>query len=287
MTTAPDEPPRAAGGDASDLQTYLRQVARIPLLTAAEERRLAIRIEAGDEEARRKMIEANLRLVISIARRYRDRGLPLQDLIQEGSIGLMRAVEKFDHRLGYKFSTYATWWIRQGLSRAVTQKVRPIRLPPRVVDAVNRVSRTERKLGSELGREPTAAEIAAAAGLDVELVERLRRPPEVVASLERPVGADGDASLGDLLADEDAAGPEAEVLDILHDLAIRRLVGRLPERQRLVIELRYLNEEQPHRLSDVGERLGVTRERVRQIESQALAALGRMPEAQALRSGAV
>jgi RNA polymerase primary sigma factor len=280
------ERPGVAGGRAEvdDLRTYLRQISRMPLLTAADERRLALRIERGDAEARRRMIEANLRLVVSIARRFQGRGMPFLDLVQEGSIGLMRAVEKFDHRQGYRFSTYATWWIRQSLSRALAQKVRTIRLPPRVAYAVSAVARTERSLAMRLGRDPTAQEIAAAAGLDLETVERLRRPPEVVASLERPVGADGDGVLGDLLADPDAAGTESEVLDALQHRAIRTLVERLPERQRTVIQMRFLSENDPQRLSDVGERLGVTRERVRQIEVQALAALGRMPEAQELWS---
>jgi len=280
------EGPGGAGGRAEtdDLRTYLRQISRLPLLTAAEERRLAVRVQRGDPEARRRMIEANLRLVVSIARRFQGRGMPFLDLVQEGSIGLMRAVEKFDHRQGYRFSTYATWWIRQSLSRALAQKVRTIRLPPRVAYAVSAVARTERVLGMRLGREPTAQEIAAEAGLDLEAVERLRRPPEVVASLERPVGADGEGVLGDLLADPDAAGTESEVLDALQHRAIRTLVERLPERQRTVIQQRFLSEQQPQRLSDVGERLGVTRERVRQIEVQALAALGRMPEAQDLWS---
>jgi len=274
------------GGESGDLQTYLRQISRMPLLTAADERRLAMRIEHGDEAARRSMIEANLRLVVWVARRYQGRGMSFPDLIQEGNLGLMRAVEKFDHRQGYRFSTYATWWIRQSLTRALAQKVRTIRLPPRVALAVGCVARAERRLTMQLGRDPTAREIADAAGLELETVERLRRPPEVVASLDRPVGAEADGFLGDLLADPDAVGTESQVLDALQHRAVRALVARLPERQRTVIELRFLSGPRPQRLCDVGQRLGVTRERVRQIEVQALAALGRMPEAQALWSAA-
>jgi RNA polymerase sigma factor (sigma-70 family) len=187
----------------------------------------------------------------------------------------------------YRFSTYASWWIRQNVSRALSQKVRAIRLPPRVAQAVSLVARTERGLHMRLGREPSAAEIAAAAGLEVQTVEGLRRPPEVVVSLDRPVGAEGDGVLGDLLGDGDGVGTESAVLDVLQQRAIRDLVQRLPARQRAVIEMRFPSDGEPKRLADIGALLGVTRERARQIESQALAALGRMPEAQALWTASV
>jgi RNA polymerase primary sigma factor len=268
-----------AEGIPDDLGSYLSAIARFRLLTRAEEVDLAKRIEAGDARARRRLTEANLRLVVSIAKRHRDRGLPFLDLIQEGSIGLMRAVDRFDHRKGYKFSTYATWWIRQAVARAVADKARTIRLPVNVLEAANRVRRIERGLASTLGRDPSLDEVALATGLEPEAVERLRRPTEVVTSLDRPMGAENDTTLGEVLPDEATASPAEQVIERLHHGALRALVGQLPERQRQVVELRFgFADGEARRMQEVGALLGVSPQRARQIESQALLALSRMPE---------
>jgi RNA polymerase primary sigma factor len=270
--------PQPAEGLPDDLGSYLSAIARFRLLSAAEEVELAKQIETGDAEARRRMTEANLRLVVSIAKRHRNRGLPFPDLIQEGSIGLMRAVERFDYRRGYKFSTYATWWIRQAVARAVADKARTIRLPVGVLEAANRVRGIERALASSLGRDPSLEELAHGAGLTPEAVERLRRPTEVITSLDRPVGAENETTLGDLLPDEGAASPDDEVIERMDNGTLRRLVGQLPERQRRVVELRFgFADGEARRMQEVGALLGVSSQRARQIEAQALLALSRMP----------
>jgi RNA polymerase primary sigma factor len=252
------------------LQLFLNEAGRYPLLTAAEEVELAKRIERGDMRAKERMITSNLRLVVSIARRYQTQGITLGDLIQEGVIGLIRATEKFDWRKGFKFSTYATWWIRQAVQRGVANKARTIRIPVHVVEREQKVSRTERELLAKLGQQPTDEEIAKHAKLPLAQVLEVRRAARSVASTDAPIGADGDASFGDLFA---AGGPttEDEVDGTLRDDAVRRAVAKLPERQRDVISLRFgLGGVEPTSLEQIGKQLGITRERVRQIEADAL-----------------
>ncbi len=252
------------------LQLFLNEAGRYPLLTAAEEVELAKRIERGDRAAKERMITSNLRLVVSIARRYQTQGITLGDLIQEGVIGLIRATEKFDWRKGFKFSTYATWWIRQAVQRGVANKSRTIRIPVHVVEREQKVARTERELLARLGRMPTDQEIAKQSKLPLSQVREVRQAARAVASTDAPIGADGDSSLGDLFA---AAGPttEDEVDKAIRDDAVRRAVAKLPERQRDVISLRYgLAGGQPTSLEQIGKQLGITRERVRQIEADAL-----------------
>jgi RNA polymerase primary sigma factor len=276
----------AAAGEIStdSLQLFLKDIGRVPLLTAAQEVELAKRIERGDQEAKRAMIEANLRLVVSIAKRYRNQGLPFLDLIQEGTIGLVRAVEKFDYRKGFKFSTYATWWIRQAVARAIADKGRTIRMPVHVVEKLNRIVRSERKLRAELGREPTIEEIARDVEMSVDEVEHIRRSAQVPVSLERPVGDDDESEFGHFLADETAPLPDELAEDALQREALRAILGALSERERLVLEMRYgLDGQRPRTLDEVGRAFNVTRERIRQIEHQGLKKLRALADAQRVR----
>jgi RNA polymerase primary sigma factor len=266
------------------LRLYLRSIGRVELLTAAQEVALARRIERGDMDAKRHMIEANLRLVVSIAKSYLGRGLTFLDLIQEGSMGLIRAVEKFDYRRGYKFSTYATWWIRQAVTRAIADKGRTIRIPVHMVEKLNRVVHAERQLVQELGREPVAAEIAAELQITVREVRDVWRMSQQPISLEKPVGEEDDSSLGDFVEDPTAESPFELASERLRRENLRRALAALPEREREVIELRFgLTGQRPYTLEEVGRTFNVTRERIRQIESHTLKKLEALPEAQRLR----
>jgi RNA polymerase primary sigma factor len=269
------------------LQLFLNEIGRYPLLTAKEEIELAKRIERGDREAKERMINSNLRLVVSIARRYQGHGLSLLDLIQEGIIGLIRAVEKFDWRRGFKFSTYATWWIRQAVQRGVANKAREIRIPVHIVEREQKISRAERELTAKLGREPTEQEVAKAAKLPLKQVREVRQAARAVTSLDRPVGAEEGTPFGELVAGE-SPSPEEEVSVSLDLDMLRRAIAELPEREREVVKLRYgLNGDvDPVSLEEIGRRLGLTRERVRQLESTALERLSVQRELEALRSAA-
>ena len=269
------------------LQLFLNEAGRYPLLTAKEEVELAKRIERGDREAKERMINSNLRLVVSIAKRYQGHGLSLLDLIQEGIIGLIRAVEKFDWRRGYKFSTYATWWIRQAVQRGVANKAREIRIPVHIVEREQKIARAERELLTKLGRAPTEQEVAKAAKLPLKQVQEVRRAARAVTSLDKPLGAEDLGSLGELMAGEEPS-PEEEVSVSLGMDALRRAVAGLPDRERDVVKLRYgLNGDvEPVSLEEIGRRLGLTRERVRQIENVALERLAVQREIEALRSAA-
>jgi RNA polymerase primary sigma factor len=266
------------------LRLYLRSIGRVDLLTAAQEVELAQRIERGDMIAKEHMIEANLRLVVSIAKAYLGRGLTFLDLIQEGSMGLIRAVEKFDYRRGYKFSTYATWWIRQAVTRAIADKGRTIRIPVHMVEKLNKVVHVERQLVQELGREPTAGEIAIELQITVREVRDVWRMSQQPISLEKPVGDEDDSSLGDFVEDPTAESPFELASERLRRENLRRALAALPEREREVIELRFgLTGERPLTLEEVGRTFNVTRERIRQIESHTLKKLEALPEAQRLR----
>src|SRR5438132_5074523 len=253
------------------LQLFLNEAGRYKLLTASEEVELAKRIERGDKAAKDLMINSNLRLVVSIAKKYQGHGLSLLDLIQEGIIGLIRAVEKFDWRRGYKFSTYATWWIRQAVQRGVANKSRTIRIPVHIVEREQKIARAERELAPKLGRQPTEEEVAKHARLPMKQVHEVRKPAGAVTSLDKPVGDQNDAALGDLFASEQAP-PEEELNVRLEQGVLRRAVSDLPDREREVLKLRYgLNgDRDPASLESIGRELGLTRERVRQIEARAL-----------------
>jgi RNA polymerase primary sigma factor len=266
------------------LRLYLREIGKVPLLTADQEVSLAKRIERGDERAKQHMIEANLRLVVSIAKGYLGRGLTFLDLIQEGSLGLIRAVEKFDHRKGFKFSTYATWWIRQAVTRAIADKARTIRIPVHMVEKLNKVVHIERQLIQRLGREPRPEEVAEELEMSVEEVREILRMAQMPVSLEKPIGEEEDSSLGDFVPDDQAESPFDTASLSLRREDIEAALGSLPERDRKVIELRYgLLGEAPCTLEEVGRAFGVTRERIRQIENNTLKRLETLPEAQALR----
>jgi RNA polymerase primary sigma factor len=269
------------------LQLFLNEIGRYPLLTAKEEVELAKRIERGDREAKERMINSNLRLVVSIAKKYQGHGLSLLDLIQEGIIGLIRAVEKFDWRRGYKFSTYATWWIRQAVQRGVANKSREIRIPVHIVEREQKMARAERELAVKLGRAPTEEEVAKAAKLPLKQVREVRQAARAVTSLDRPLGTEDSTSLGELTAGE-SPSPEEEVTVNLGEDTLRRAVSELPDREREVVKLRYgLNGDvEPASLDEIGRRLGLTRERVRQIEATALERLAVQREIEALRSAA-
>ena len=262
------------------LQLFLREAGRHALLTAAQEVELAKRIEGGDMSAKQRMIQSNLRLVVSIAKNYRNQGLPFLDLIQEGTLGLIRAVEKFDWRRGYKFSTYATWWIRQAVARALADKARTIRMPVHIVERMQKMNRAERTLWMELGREPTLDEIADEASLPVEQAREVRAAARASASLDQPVGDQEDAVFGDFVAGDDPL-PEERVEVSLRSQALAVALQALPERERQVLVLRYgLVDEEPKTLEEIGKRLGLTRERVRQIELESLRRLANLREMQ-------
>ena len=266
------------------LRLYLRSIGRVPLLTAAQEVELARRIERGDMEAKTQMVEANLRLVVSIAKGYLGRGLTFLDLIQEGSLGLIRAVEKFDYRRGFKFSTYATWWIRQAVTRAIADKGRTIRIPVHMVEKLNKVVHVERQLVQHLGREPTPEEIAAELECSTREVRDILRLSQQPISLEKPVGDEEESELGDFVEDEGAISPfESAALTLRND-SVRAALNALPTREREVIEMRYgLKGTRPFTLEEVGRAFNVTRERIRQIENHTLKKLESLPEAQRLR----
>src|SRR5207302_9556403 len=265
------------------LQLFLNEAGRYKLLTAAEEVELAKRIERGDRAAKDLMINSNLRLVVSIAKKYQGHGISLLDLIQEGIIGLIRAVEKFDWRRGYKFSTYATWWIRQAVQRGVANKSRTIRIPVHIVEREQKISRAKRELTARLERPPTDEEIANKAKLSLKHVKEVRAAARAVTSLDKPIGAEGDTKLGDLFAGEEAE-PSEEVHVSLTETAVRHAVDTLPDRERKVVKLRYGmdGDPDPKSLEEIGRILGLTRERVRQIEAQALGRLAERREIESL-----
>jgi RNA polymerase primary sigma factor len=283
---APLDTLELASATTDALQLFLNEIGRHRLLTPSEEIDLAKRIERGDLGAKERMINANLRLVVSIAKKYQGSELTLLDLIQEGILGLIRAVEKFDWRKGYRFSTYATWWIRQAVERGMDAKARTIKLPINLVRNQRKLARAENQLALKLDRAPTDAELAAAADLSVEELRALRDAARAVTSLDRPLGEDDDASFGDLLPSDELM-PEDEVHISLRTEALHSALGELPERERKVVEMRYgIAGAEPTPLREIGRQLGITPERVRQIESKALGRLGRMRELDALRQAA-
>ncbi len=277
---------RSGGPDmpADSLQLFLRDLGRVRLLTAGEEIDLAKRIEQGDVRAKQQMVEANLRLVISVAKNYRNQGLPFLDLIQEGSLGVVRAAEKFDYRKGYKFSTYATWWIRQAIVRALADKSRTIRIPVHVVEKLNMIGRAERRLESELGRPPTAAEVGARTGIAASEVESIRQSAQTPISLAKPVGDEDGSEFGELIADIQAECPYERAAMILTMETLRAALDELTLRERRVLALRYgLGGRDPCTLEVIGRQLAVTRERARQIESRALEKLKRLADGEQFR----
>ena len=282
-----DLAPSAPDVSTDSLQLFLKDIGKVPLLTAAQEVELSKRIERGDHGAKQQMVEANLRLVVSIAKNYRNQGLQFLDLIQEGVIGLVRAAEKFDHRKGFKFSTYATWWIRQAVARALADKGRTIRMPVHVVEKLNKIGRAERKLLAELGREPVPSEVAKELGMELSEVEQILRSAQAPVSLEKPVGDEEESEFGHFLADQSSPMPDEAVEVLLRTETLTRILGALSHRERRVLELRYgLNGEHPRTLDEVGRTFNVTRERVRQIENQSLKKLQALAEAAKLRDAA-
>ena len=267
------------------LQLLFKDIGRVRLLTAQQEVDLAKRIERGSLDAKQKMVESNVRLVVSIAKHYRNRGVPFLDLIQEGTIGLVRAAEKFDYRRGFKFSTYATWWIRQAIVRALADKARTIRIPIHIVERLNKIERAERSLVTTLGRVPTAEEIAdLLTGIDPEQVQAIKRVARAPISLEKPVGDEEGSEFGQFIADERAESPYELAVEILDSEALREALETLSDRERRVLELRYgLDGQHPRTLEDVSRTFSVTRERIRQIENQSLKKLQSLAEAQKLR----
>jgi RNA polymerase primary sigma factor len=264
------------------LQLFLREAGRHPLLNAAQEVELAKKIERGDVQAKQTMIQSNLRLVVSIAKNYRNQGLPFLDLIQEGTLGLIRAVEKFDWRRGYKFSTYATWWIRQAVARALADKARTIRMPVHIVERMQKMNRAERMLWTQLGREPTLDEIAEEANLPVQQAKEVKAAARASTSLDQPVGEQEHAVFGDFVANDDPL-PEERVEDSLRSEALAQALAALADRERQVIILRYgLADAEPKTLEEIGRRLALTRERVRQIETEALKRLAKLREMEAV-----
>ncbi len=275
--TTEDEEDYSDEGNSSDdpVRMYLKEIGKIPLLTSEEEIELARQIEEGDEETQKKakerLVEANLRLVVSIAKRFNGRGMQLLDLIQEGNLGLIKAVEKFDYRKGYKFSTYATWWIRQAVTRAIADQSRTIRIPVHMVETINKMIRIQRQLVQELGREPTTEEIADRMGITPERVEEIRQISLEPVSLESPVGEEEDSHLGDFIQDENIAVPADEAAYSLLKEQLAEAMEGLTDRERKVLQLRFgLIDGRPHTLEEVGKEFNVTRERIRQIEAKAL-----------------
>ena len=253
------------------VRMYLKEIGKVPLLSAEEEIELAKRMEEGDEAAKKRLAEANLRLVVSIAKRYVGRGMLFLDLIQEGNLGLIKAVEKFDYRKGYKFSTYATWWIRQAITRAIADQARTIRIPVHMVETINKLIRVSRQLLQELGREPQPEEIAERMDMSVDRVREILKISQEPVSLETPIGEEDDSNLGDFVADVNTVTPEGNVESVMLRDHIDALLGDLKERERQVIELRFgLRDGHPRTLEEVGKEFNVTRERIRQIEAKAL-----------------
>jgi RNA polymerase primary sigma factor len=280
---APPPPPVVLESTTDALQLFLREAGRHPLLTAAQEVELAKAIERGNGAAKQRMIQSNLRLVVSIAKNYRNQGLPFLDLIQEGTLGLIRAVEKFDWRRGYKFSTYATWWIRQAVARALADKARTIRMPVHIVERLQKMSRAERLLWTRLGREPTLEEIAEEASLPLQQAREVRAAARASASLDQPIGESDDAVFGDFVAG-DGPLPEEEVELSIRSQALQEALSALSERERRVLVLRYgLDGGEPRTLEEIGRRLGLTRERVRQIEVGSLRRLASLREMELAR----
>ncbi|MCL8208954.1 MAG: RNA polymerase sigma factor RpoD [Actinomycetia bacterium] len=301
LVVPPEEEPEAdeeaVAGEAADalavpegvaiddpVRMYLKEIGRVPLLTAAEEVELAKRIEQGDEEAKKRLAEANLRLVVSIAKRYVGRGMLFLDLIQEGNLGLIKAVEKFDYRKGYKFSTYATWWIRQAITRAIADQARTIRIPVHMVETINKLIRVQRQLLQELGRDPTPEEIAQQMGITVERVREIQKVAQEPVSLETPIGEEEDSHLGDFIEDEDAPAPaEAAGYQLLKE-QLEEVLDTLTNREEKVLRLRFgLNDGRARTLEEVGQVFGVTRERIRQIEAKALRKLRHPTRSKKLR----
>jgi RNA polymerase primary sigma factor len=285
------KPTRVRGDDLATsttdaLQLFLNEVRRHPLLTAEEEVDLSKRIEQGDEAAKERMINSNLRLVVSLAKKYQGNDLPLLDLIQEGILGLIRAAEKFDWRRGYKFSTYATFWIRQAIQRGIANKARTIRIPVHIGQRERKVARVERELHSKLGRPPSDDEIAKAAELTVEDIEEIRDAARAVTSLDKPIGEEGDAAFGDIMPSDDLE-PEEEVEVSLRSEALHRALEHLPERERQVVKLRFgVNGHDPTPLRETGRRMGLSPERVRQLEAKALKRLAATREMEGLQEAA-
>jgi RNA polymerase primary sigma factor len=274
----------ALEGTTDSLQLFLKEIGRVNLLTAAEEVQLAKRIERGDMDAKDKMVEANLRLVVSIAKNYRNQGLSFLDLIQEGTLGLVRAAEKFDYRKGFKFSTYATWWIRQAIARALADKGRTVRIPVHVVERLNKITRAERQLLSEYGREPTIEEISKTTEISVAEVEQIRRLAQTPISLEKPVGDEEESEFGQFVADENAPDPFDAAADSLRTQNLHSALANLSYRERRVLELRFgIGGEAPKTLDEVGKVFNITRERVRHIETHSLRKLRKLSWSQGLR----
>jgi RNA polymerase primary sigma factor len=266
------------------VRMYLKEIGRVPLLTAQEEVILATAIEAGDEDARRRLAEANLRLVVSIAKRYVGRGMQFLDLIQEGNLGLIKAVEKFDYRKGFKFSTYATWWIRQAITRAIADQARTIRIPVHMVETINKLIRVQRQLLQTLGREPTAEEIAAEMHIPVERVREINKVAQEPVSLETPIGEEEDSHLGDFIEDEDAPAPAEAASYLLLKEQLEEVLSSLSQREARVLRLRFgLDDGRARTLEEVGQAFGVTRERIRQIEAKALRKLRHPTRSKKLR----
>jgi RNA polymerase primary sigma factor len=276
---------QVASATTDSLQLFLNEAGRYPLLTAAQEVEIAKRIEAGDKQAKDLLVNSNLRLVVSIAKKYQGHGLTLLDLIQEGIIGLIRAAEKFDWRKGFKFSTYATWWIRQAVQRGVANKARTIRIPVHIVEREQKISRAERELVAKLERTPSEEEISERAKLPVKQVREVRAAARAVASLDRPVGEDGSASFGDLFASDEAT-PDEQVELELTEKALHDAVAELGEREQQILNLRYglSGAAEPKSLEEIGRILGITRERVRQLEAEALRRLAERREIAALQA---